>query len=251
LVEERDYMPRELELPELPILSRSDIERGIVELEKRIQELKALPPSSVRSTESARWGLEQRIMNSLAGLYGPRAPLQSRYHGLDLSQGSEHVIAILKRTLSALQTALIDAPDERVRRTRPQHEVHLRLHPRIESAALGLLRGGHYRSAILDACLALRDYARETSGRPDLDGADLMRTVFSKNRPLVTFNALADQSDVDEQEGLMHLFEGAWLAFRNPRAHDLEQDSEQYALECLAFLSMLANRLDRAKGPNA
>lgn len=74
-----------------------------------------------------------------------------------------------------------------------------------------------------------------------------MRTVFSKKNPILAFNELKDQSDLDEQEGLMHLFEGAVLAFRNPRAHTLDEDWPEDALEFIAFLSLLAKRLERTK----
>lgn len=82
----------------------------------------------------------------------------------------------------------------------------------------------------------------------DRDGADLMRFVFSRNNPVLAFNALADETDRSEQEGLMHLFEGGvMLALRNPRAHALLDDSPEMALEYIAFISMLAKRLDQAK----
>ena len=118
------------------------------------------------------------------------------------------------------------------------------LHPRVRSAAEELYRNGHYRNAILDSAVALVNLVKEKSRRHDLDGAALMRTVFSRTTPVLAFNNLADQSDLDEQEGLMHLFEGAVLAFRNPRAHDLAPDTPEYALECIGFLSMLAKKLD-------
>ena len=43
-----------------------------------------------------------------------------------------------------------------------------------------------------------------------------MRTVFSSKHPILAFNELADQTDRDEQEGTMHLFEGAVLAIEIP-----------------------------------
>jgi uncharacterized protein (TIGR02391 family) len=59
------------------------------------------------------------------------------------------------------------------------------------------------------------------SGRHNLDGVALMSTVFSPNDPILAFNSLANQTDKDEQQGLMHLFMGAVLGIRNPRAHAL------------------------------
>ena len=45
----------------------------------------------------------------------------------------------------------------------------------------------------------------------------------------------------------MHLFEGAVLALRNPPAHKLSDLSAELALDYIAFLSLLATRLDTAK----
>ena len=50
-----------------------------------------------------------------------------------------------------------------------------------------------------------------------------MRTVFSSKDPILAFNDLADQTDRDEQEGTMHLFEGAVLAIRNPGGHSFPE----------------------------
>ena len=91
------------------------------------------------------------------------------------------------------------------------------------------------------------NFVKEKSRRHDLDGAPLMRTVFSRNNPILAFNDLSDQTDQDEQEGMMHLFEGAVLALRNPRAHTLLDDSPEIALEYIALLSMLAKRVEQAK----
>ena len=125
----------------------------------------------------------------------------------------------------------------------------LDLHPRIASVSADLFRHGHYRNAVLDAAaaVALVNFVQEKSGRHDLDGADLMRKVFSKNNPVLAVNYLWDQSELDEQEGLMHLFEGAVLALRNPRAHEVVQDTPEEALEYIGFLSFLAKMLDRAR----
>jgi uncharacterized protein (TIGR02391 family) len=123
----------------------------------------------------------------------------------------------------------------------------LDLHPRIASVAVDLFQDGHYRNAVLDAAVALVNFVKEKSRRQDLDGAPLMRTVFSKNGPILAFNQLADQSELDEQEGLMHLFEGTVLALRNPRAHTIVPDEPEIALEYIALMSLLAKRLDDAK----
>jgi uncharacterized protein (TIGR02391 family) len=106
---------------------------------------------------------------------------------------------------------------------------------------------GHPWEAVFAASKALINYVKERSGRYDLDGAPLVRTVFSKNGPVLAFNDLADQTDLDEQEGMMHLFEGAVLTIRNPGGHSFPKGSEQRAIEYTSFLSLLAYRVQEAK----
>jgi len=114
---------------------------------------------------------------------------------------------------------------------------------RAEIPDLGQRRARGSWSAALDTSLALQDYVKQKS-RCHEDGADLMGFVFSRNGPVLSFNALADDTDKSEQEGLMDLFEGVT---RNPRAHALPHDSSEMALEYIALISLLAKRLDRAK----
>jgi uncharacterized protein (TIGR02391 family) len=91
------------------------------------------------------------------------------------------------------------------------------------------------------------NYVKERSRRSDLDGAQLMRTVFSRNNPLLAFNDLSDPTDLAEQEGMMHLFEGAVLAIRDPGGHSFPEGTEQRAVEYLSLLSLLAYRVQEAK----
>jgi uncharacterized protein (TIGR02391 family) len=88
------------------------------------------------------------------------------------------------------------------------------------------------------------------SGRDDLDGITLMEAVFSPKAPILKFNALADDSDKNEQKGFMMMFSGAVAGLRNPRAHKLIQDDPERALEFIAFVSLLAKLLDEAKKSN-
>jgi uncharacterized protein (TIGR02391 family) len=99
----------------------------------------------------------------------------------------------------------------------------------------------------LDGSIALVNYVKEKSRQHELDGAPWMSRVFTPSAPVLAFNSLADQTDRDEQQGMMHLFMGAVLALRNPRAHAIFDDSPELALDYIAFLNMLAKRLDGAK----
>ena len=82
----------------------------------------------------------------------------------------------------------------------------------------------------------------------DVDGAPLMQSVFSVNNPVLAFNGLADQSDRDEQQGMMQLYAGAVMAIRNPGGHRVAViEQPDRALQHLELLSYLAYRLDEAK----
>ncbi|MEK7228963.1 MAG: TIGR02391 family protein, partial [Candidatus Binatota bacterium] len=58
---------------------------------------------------------------------------------------------------------------------------------------------------------------------------------------------LSNDSDESEQRGMMYLYAGAMLAFRNPRAHGLISDEAEEALDIISFVSFLAKALDNAK----
>ena len=106
---------------------------------------------------------------------------------------------------------------------------------------------GHPWEAVFAASKALINYIKDRSGRHDLDGAPLVREVFSRNNPVMAFNDLANQTDSDEQEGMMHLFEGAVLAVRNPGGHSFPEGPEQRAIEYISLLSLLAYQVQEAK----
>ena len=123
----------------------------------------------------------------------------------------------------------------------------LDLHPRIADVATGLYLEGHYAEAVFNASKALVNLVKERSGRHDLDGTGLMTTVFSKKNPVLAFNSLKDQTEEDEQEGMMHLFAGAVLAIRNPGGHDFPEMPPSRALELIALLSFLADRAQEVR----
>lgn len=120
------------------------------------------------------------------------------------------------------------------------------LHPAISKAAAGLIRDGHMWEAVFAASKALVLHVKTRSGRHDLDGVPLMRTVFSKNNPILKFNSLANTSELDEQEGMMHLFEGAIMALRNPGGHSFPDGPSHLASQYIQLLSLLASRADEA-----
>jgi uncharacterized protein (TIGR02391 family) len=122
----------------------------------------------------------------------------------------------------------------------------LELYQEIARAASTLYRDGHYANAVEAAVKALNGLVRLRSGL-EIDGTSLMERAFSPNNPILKFNALADQSDRDEQRGFMQMFSGAVSGLRNPRAHGFIHDDPERALEFIAFVSLLAKLLDESK----
>jgi uncharacterized protein (TIGR02391 family) len=256
--------PPERQEPMPARLTPEQIERGIAKLKKRIEEVRALDPLTVRHNDQRVKNVQSNISNTILEVFGAGSPQYrdngrpSMLKGMSFvaqsdAQLQQRFAAVLPDLIGLLENFIANLEEQRVELVvDPTNRVRtafadLDLHPRIRDAAEELYRDSHYRNAILDAALALMNLVKEKSRRHGLDGVALMRTVFSKNAPVLAFNDLADQSDLDEQEGLMHLFEGAMLAFRNPRAHDLAPDTPEYALECIGFLSMLAKKVDAAQ----
>lgn len=153
---------------------------------------------------------------------------------------------LLRGLIAKLEEKLLDFEADPVGQARVVFE-GMNLHPRIAAVCSDLYKNGHYSQAVFDASKALVNFVKERSGRYDLDGVPLMTKVFSKNNPTLAFNILSDQSDKDEQEGMMHLFMGAVLGVRNPRGHSFLSDSPEDALEFIGLLSLLANRVEKSR----
>jgi len=251
--------------PEIKQFTTDEIEQGIRKLRRRIEEVNALDPQRVRYDDQARLNAEQVIRNTILEIFGPNSPeyRAHQYHriwhetgswnarggGPDYQQffadGIPQTVKMLEGLVKTLDEKRADLGHDTTTRVRAAFQ-GLDLHPRIGAVCADLYRDGHYRNAVLDASVALVNFVKEKSRRHDLDGAKLMREVFSPNAPILAFNDLTDQTDRDEQEGMMHLFEGAVLALRNPRAHALSDDSPELALEYIALLSLLAKRVEQA-----
>lgn len=250
--------------PEPKRFTLEDIETGIRKLKRRIDEVKALDPTKLRYDDPEVQAATRNIKADLSEVFGKgsREYLTHGGHSVGYPEGTGLVddreyqrrfmrglpktVSMLESLIKRLEEKREDLGADTTTRVRASFE-GLDLHPRIGSVCADLYRDGHYRNAVSDAAVALVNYVKEKSRRHDLDGQGLMTTVFSKSKPILAFNALRDQTEEDEQQGMMYLFMGAVLAFRNPRTHALFDDSPEMALEYIAFISMLAKRVDQAK----
>lgn len=266
-------MSRKQRPPESPIVPKDftpdEIDRGIEKLKRRVQELTALDPNVTSYDDASVDNMTHKIRESIREVFGEHSPEFHKYQYLRIFHGDEAVFSMftdegtverarqqefadgIPRTIKIIE-GLIEWLCEKKADLGPSVNRRMNidgaeLHQRITDACLDLYKDGHYADAVFNASKALVNYVKEKSGKFDLDGAPLMRTVFSKNAPVLAFNALQDQSELDEQEGMMHLFEGAVLALRNPRGHSFRYDTAEKALEYIGFLSMLAKSLAEIK----
>ena len=144
-------------------------------------------------------------------------------------EGSESEIKTEPKDAAALPTYLFDK---------------MQFHPNVIGASRALFIDGHYRDAIYRAFVEANNFVKKKASS-QLDGKNLMSTVFRIDNPIIKLNSLQTQSDKDEQEGFMFLFMGAMEGIRNPKAHEnIIQEDPYKTLEYLALASLLMRRVE-------
>jgi uncharacterized protein (TIGR02391 family) len=249
--------PREFRNPE-------EVDAAVAKLARRIPELEAVDVvASVLQHTGAVEIARSNVRETIREVFGSNSPefkehqyiqiwAGDRFMNMDeqseihhVKQGCARVIGILKGLIGRLEEKKADfgtgaaAPSSYFDR--------LRIHPRIREVSRDRFMDGYPWDAVFAAAKALVNYVKEKSGRDDIDGAPLMRAVFSRNNPTLAFNDLATQTDLDEQEGTMHLLEGVALAIRNPGGHIFPEGTEQRAIEYISLISLLAYRVQESK----
>jgi len=245
--------------------SVDEIDHGIAKLERRVQELEQLDiPAAVLKDTGADDVAQSNVRETIREVFGTNSPEFREHEHLDLWSGPMYMNMDPREVIEAKdrgRTQAIGILRGLVARLKEKREDlaggaapppssyfdRLNLHPRIQDVAHDLFLDGYHWEAVFAASKALVNYVKERSGRHDLDGAPLMRAVFSRNDPTLAFNDLSDQTDLDEQEGMMHLFEGAVLGIRNPGGHAFPEGPDQRAIEYISLLSLLAYRVQEAK----
>jgi uncharacterized protein (TIGR02391 family) len=262
-------MARRTREPELrkADLRPEQMRAALPRLKKRIEELRSVKIDEIQDRRDPHLGaLEQKVHSTLSDIFGhdtveyrefgnvrlDRASINMLYetpiHEVreGFARGIDGALSSLEAIISLFEEKLGDDSQDasdRARRTFSQ----LDLHPEIARAVTKLFEDGHYANAVEDACKVLDLLVKTRSSRTELSGTELMQAVFSPKNPVLRFSDLQTDSEKSEQQGLMFLYAGAMLAFRNPRAHGLIQDEAENALDYIAFLSLLAKMLDRAK----
>jgi len=258
-------------LPErLPVETREfrstyEIDTAISKLHRRILEIEKIDVSeAVLKNSGAADVATSNLKEAIRDIFGSNSPEFREHEHIRMwagamylqmepsaviqatERGRTYVVGIIKGLIERLQ----EKRDDLVTRDAPTPRTyfdHLNLHHRISGVSRDLFLDGYHWEAVFAASKALVNFVKERSGLNDLDGAQLVRAAFSRNDPYLQFNELSNQTDMDEQEGMMHLFEGAILGIRNPGGHSFPEGTEQRAIEYLSLLNLLAYRLQEAK----
>ena len=106
-----------------------------------------------------------------------------------------------------------------------------------------------YFHTIHEAVKGLLERVRELSGSTD-DGYNLLDAVFNHKNPVLVFNKLSNDNEINEYKGFKRLIEGLITMFRNPTAHmpRIKYDENiDITLEVLSTISMLHRYLDNCQ----
>jgi uncharacterized protein (TIGR02391 family) len=243
-----------------------EIDRAVAKLQRRIAELEALDVQSALQQDDMGtiYVAGSNFRETIREVFGQGSPEFRDHRNFHLrdspmldTMSEAHEIAATERgrkraivILNGLIGRLMEKREELAGSSAPPPEAflhYLNLHPRIADVASHLFQDGYHWEAVFAASKALVNYVKERSGQHQLDGTKLMQAVFSRNNPILVFNDLSDPSDMDEQQGMMHLFEGVVLGIRNPGGHAFPEGPEQRAVEYLSLISLLAYRVQEAK----
>jgi len=252
----------------------AEIDATISKLKRRVADIDKLRVDNVRHDDARVDNVEHAIRDTIREEFGKNSPEFERHNYFKIDDGLRSVRMASpfirghhdydtedqQRLLAAIPGAITRVEDliHRLEEKRadfaeptiaPRVALQGRtLHPAIVTVAERLYLDGHYAQAVFEAGKALIVLVKVKSGKTDIDGAPLMQSVFSVNNPILAFNGLADQSDRDEQQGMMQLYAGAVMAIRNPGGHRVAViEQSDRALQHLELLSYLAYRLDEAK----
>lgn len=252
--------------PQPANLAPEHMKKAIPKLKRRMKELEEFDVNTIQERgEPSLEALQQKFDSTLVDIFGNNTVEYYRFSiyldttGVYLmdepslyeiregyKRGIQKAISNLKTIIELFEENVGDlgeSPDGRALKAFGALDVH----PEIARAVTKLFTDGHYANAVEDACKVLDGLVQIRSGRNDISGTELMQNVFSTKNPTLKFNDLQTESDKSEQQGMMFLYAGAMLAFRNPRAHQIIEDDPEKALEYIAFLSLLAKSLNKAE----
>ena len=145
---------------------------------------------------------------------------------------------------------VLTLPDAQRRANELRSDLELRkVHPDVLKFCKEELVKLNYFHAVLEATKSVADKLRRKSGLTD-DGATLVDRTLGGDRPIISINALSDETEKSEQRGFVNLVKGAFGMFRNTTAHApkiswaIDKDDAE---EVFTLLSMIHKRIDASQ----
>jgi uncharacterized protein (TIGR02391 family) len=148
------------------------------------------------------------------------------------------------RTCDTART--LDEAEERVRTLRSKFQGR-RIHTEVLKYCRAELLQDNYFHAVFEAAKGLAQRIRDISG-VQADGAVLVDSVFSIERPVLAINSLQTETERSEHKGFAALLKGCFAAVRNPLAHEPKVlwQGEDDAADYLSLISLLHRKLDNS-----
>ncbi len=141
-------------------------------------------------------------------------------------------------------------PDAQRRANELRSDLELRkVHPDVLKFCRKELVELNYFHAVLEATKSVADKLRHKSGFTD-DGATLVERTLGGERPIISINALSDDTEKSEQRGFVNLVKGVFGMFRNTTAHAPKirwAINKDDAEEVFTLLSMVHKRIDASR----
>lgn len=256
--------------PQPANLSIGQIQLALPKLKRRLEEVKGFnaEEAAKRQESSAGKDVLLKVEETLMEIFGHtsieynRYKIPSFYHSRVISlnsrggpshsellenytKGKRDAIVKLETAISTLEEKLSDASISAGGLT-PLTLEGCDFHQATKAACGRLYRDQHYAEAVEAACKALNAQVQIKSGKFDINDTALMDCVFSVGNPILSFNDLVDKHDQGEQQGMMYLYKGVFMAYRNQRAHKLIQDDQQTAFGVINMIDFLIKMLDKA-----
>lgn len=123
----------------------------------------------------------------------------------------------------------------------------MKLHPRLAKVSEKLIRDGHLPQAAFEASKALIALVQDRTNLT-IGGLPLIERALSPNNPMLVFNGLTSEAEVDEHRGIFHLAQGVVLVVRHVGAHTSgRRESDERILELLGTMNYLTHRIEKAQ----
>lgn len=121
------------------------------------------------------------------------------------------------------------------------------IEPKLWNLIRSSIEAKKYTTAILDGIHLLGDIIRNVSGL-ESDGTTLVGAAFGGQLPKIKVTPMRTESERNIHDGYQFLLRGLYQAIRNPRSHEMHNDSERDAHALLLFIDYLIRIIDKSGG---